>query len=470
MPADLDEIFASVAREADAIPLSTATRARRRGRQRSRNGILAAAAAVCVVLAGIGVVAGPDRRADNKTVAPMPSPSVTTTAAGPLPLVGQPIPFGRAIDEVHPAIVKGHVYAAWKVGSTISVVAADVRTSEVVWRADGFEAGSDLSASVSATDDAVLVSYGGTKTWVLDPADGRRMWEFTSSDLGEWVLHRKVLVQRDPETGRVDAYELRTGRELWSIAPSADKVDQILGMRLDGADVLATSLTDNRLVVVRRSGKVQVRDIVSGDVLRTTTPVSPPVGGNTLIAYEGKLFDGGPGCCDTEPYRVVVTDLATGASKKAFVGRLGHRTGSMDVCGPAMVCLVDQESETVSWVKMIDTTRGETIWQVPGPLDGSSLVANGTDMLVGGDGVTRLIDGNGRENFRFTSGDVQWLDGGRLLVLPELTGGELKIMITALGTITTLGTVPAHTAPCAFTPDRLVCASPQDLRIYEFRE
>ncbi|GID25763.1 outer membrane protein assembly factor BamB family protein [Paractinoplanes brasiliensis] len=469
MPTDLDDIFASVNREADLIPLSTAAQARARGRRRTRNGLLAAAAAVCVVLAGVGVAANPDRRADKKTVAPTPSPSVSTAVAvGPLPQVGRPIAFGRTVNETHPVIVKSRVYTAWKAGTEISVVAADLRTGDVVWRVDGFEAGADLGASVTATDDAVLVSAGGIQTWVLDPADGNRMWEFTSSDLGEWMIHERAFVQRNDATGRVDAYDLRTGRKLWSISPSSDKVDRIIGMRLVGQELLRTALTDDRLVTVRRSGQVQVRDIVSGVVLRTTTPTSPPSGGNTLIAYDGKLFDGGAGCCDTDPYRVVVTDLSTGASKKIFRGELGHTTGSMDVCGP-WVCLIDQESSTKSWVKAVDAARGGTIWSVSGPVDGTSLTANGTDMLVGGDGVTRLIDGNGREVFRTPEGEVEWLDGGYLVVMPPTTGGTVSVVNTAYGTVSRLGTLPSRTATCAHSPDRLVCPTPTSLRIYQLK-
>lgn len=462
MPTDLDDVFASVAREADAIPLRPAAAARRRGRQRTRNGLIAAAAAVCVVAGGIGVLGSPERRAD-KTVAPTPSPST-----GPLPSAGKPIEFGRTVDETMPVIVKDRVYAAWKVGTKISVVAADVRTSDVVWRVDGFEAGEDRNAWVNATEDAVLVSAGGSQTWVLDPADGSRIWNFTSDHLSEWVTHKHVLVQREARSGQVDAYQLRTGRKLWSIKPSGDRVDQMLGMRLDGDDPLASSFSDNRLVVVRRSGQVQVRDIASGKVLRTTTPVSPPAGGNTLIAYEGKLFDGGPGCCDSEQYRVVVTDLDTGASSKILTGELGHTIGSMDVCGSVRVCLVELESETVSWLRSIDVTQGGTAWSVPGPVGGSSLRADGTDLLVGDGRETRLLDGNGDEVFRVADREIDWLDGGRVLVLPPATGGEVMTVHRTYRTvITSQGTLPARTGPCAHTADRLVCPTPTSLRVYK---
>ncbi|MDY7085898.1 MAG: PQQ-binding-like beta-propeller repeat protein [Actinomycetota bacterium] len=352
------------------------------------------------------------------------------------------------------------------------MVAADLRTSDVLWRVEGFETGSELGAQLSATENAVLVSSGGGQTWVLDPADGKQRWDLTSSHLGEWVLHQQALVQRSSDSGQVDAYDLTTGRRLWSIAPAGNQVDKILGTRVHGQELLDDGYTDNHLVVVRRSGQVQVRDIVSGDVLRTMTPVSPPSDGNTLVAYEGKLYDGGPGCCDTEPYRVVVTDLGTGASKKVFTGKLEHTVGSMTVCGAGRVCLVDQESDTVSWVRTIDATSGQVIWSVPGPVGGSSLVANGTEMLVGGgdDGGTKLIDGNGREVFRTPAGVVEWLDGGRLLMLPRATGGAVMTVNTVYGTVNQLGTLAATAGPCAHTPDRLVCPTSTDVRIYQLRE
>ncbi|MBM2617599.1 PQQ-binding-like beta-propeller repeat protein [Actinoplanes sp. LDG1-06] len=475
MPTDLDDIFASVAREADLIPLSTAAQARKRGRQRTRNGIIATAAAVCVVLAGVGVAAGQGQRRADKTVAPTPSPSVTATtptAVGPLPPVGKPITYGRTLDETHPTIVKDRIYDAWKVGEQIAVVAADLRTGEVIWRIQGFSTGPELGAFVSATEDAVLVGNGGGSNWVLDPADGSQMWTYTSSHLGEELVHERVFVQRNDRTGQVDAHDLRTGRKLWSIAPSSDMVDQILGMRVYGQELPGSPLTDDRLVVVRRSGQVQVRDIVSGDVKRTTTPVSPPNGGpEGKVAYEGKFYDGGPGCCDTEPYRVVVTDLTTGASKKIFIGKLGHTVGSMTVCGANRVCLVDEVSDTEAWLRAVDANTGQVIWSVPGPVGGSSLVAYDVELLLGGDGVTRLIDGNGREVFRTTTqAEVEWLDGGRVLVMPPTTGGEVQIVNTTYGTVTRLGLLPARAGTCAHTPDRLVCPTTKDVRVFQLRE
>ncbi|MBU2662176.1 PQQ-binding-like beta-propeller repeat protein [Actinoplanes bogorensis] len=462
MPTDLDDIFASVARQADAIPLGTAAQARTRGRQRTRNGILATAAAVAVVLAGVGVAVGggTERRADHKTVAPSPSVS---TLVGPATMVGSPIPFGVKTQDQSPVIAGGRVFTAWRAGqNSVSVLAADLHSGAVDWKVTGLNGfDSELVGwGVRATEQGVMVSVDST-IHVMNPAGADTGdWVLTAGDLDEVVPFEKALVRRWDINGQVDAHDWRTGRKLWSVDPGAtsgpDKVLRVVGDPAGG-----------RVVLVTQTGKLQVRDAGTGTLVRTITPASPAQAGSNFIPYGEWLYEIGAGCCDGEAYRVVTSNLVTGASSVILQEGAGHSPAGLTACGPGRVCVLDQGDNALTTVTAVDVAQGKKIWSVPGPSMGTSISARGTQVLVSTGQMAVLFDERGEQALRILESQVSWLDDGRLLALPTLGSGEVATIAVPGYQATRHGRIPVDNDMCVASGDRLACNSPRDLQIYD---
>ncbi len=466
MPADLDDIFASVARQADVIPLGTADQARRRGRQRTRNGaLIGVAAAVCVVLTGVGVAVRPDRQSDGKTVAPGPS---TTASVGALPLVGAPIPYDRTVASATPAIAGGRVFSSWLAAdNSVTAVAASLSTGAVEWKVQGVGGRGTQFTSVNAVPQGALVAADQTLN-IFDPAGaatGATDGVLTVADLDELVMHEKFLIRRWGVNGQIDAYNWRgVTAKHWSVDAGADLPVHILGMRTGSMNPQQESYTDNRLLVVLKSGKVQVRDVTNGALLRTITPVSLPQAGNNYLAYDGWLYEvGHPRSGPVD--RVVAMNVDTGASAVVVSGEPDHSLTSLDACGPGRVCVLNDLNNGVAQVWAVDVGQRRKLWSALAPGAGS-LSASGGYVVAGGGASTKVFDPDGKEIFRTAQSQVDWLDAGRLLMLPTLDKGEVSTVRIADGKVTRLGTVPARTDTCVHTADRLACATTTDLRIY----
>jgi outer membrane protein assembly factor BamB len=460
MPADLDDIFGALARQADLIPLGPADQARRRGRQRNRNGVIAAVAAVCLVLAGAGVLARPLRHAAPDTVAPAPSP-------GALPMVGSPIEFGRTVTEATVVAGDGRIFTAWPAGDKVDVAAVDPHTAQVLWRVDGLGGPNKQGrfAGLVAVKQGLLV-WIDNNLHVLDPAArSKDAWVLPVGDSDQLVEHEDALLRR-AESGEIDAYEWRTGRKLWSIEPGNDPPTHLLGVRTGGSPEVRESYTDDRVLTVTRSGKVQVRDVRNGAVLKTITPAQPPTRLSMLLTYEGRLYDGGP-ADDGAPsgYRVVGTDLNSGDSRVLVTGKAGHTFAVLDTCGPGRVCVLDQQTGSAA-VSAIEVARGTKVWTTVVPAGSTSLSAEGATMIVGGDDTTVLLGNDGKALFRSPDTYVDWLDDQRLLALPSTAAGEVTTVGIEDRKVTRLGSVPQRVEACAHTVDRLACPTTTGLNVY----
>jgi hypothetical protein len=461
MPTDLDDIFGSLGRQADAIPLGTAEQARRRGRQRSRNGaLIAAGAAVCLVLAGVGVMVRPQRHADHP-VTPAPS-------AGPLPVVGSPIEFDPPVRESSaPDVAGGKVYTAWKAGDgKVTVAGADLHTGRLDWKVTGMGLDDEIvSYGVRAAEQGIMVAVND-QIYVYDPAhENANDWVLTAGDLDEVVPFDQALIRRWDINGQIDAHNWRTGRKLWTLEPQADKAVRLIGVRAPSDGLTADSHSDGRMLAVTSSGKIQVRDAASGQLQRTITPASPAQAGSMFVAYDGWLYEGGPPCCDSSAYRVVATNLATGESSVVLTEGVGHALGGLDVCGPGRVCVLDQKDGGTS-VSAVDVRQRKKVWTVAGPPDGSSLSSYNGTMLIGGGQNVVLLDAKGDELLSTPATHVDWLDPNRLLVMPITGAGTVSVFDITTRKLTELGSVPQRITMCAHSADRLACPTTTDLRIY----
>ncbi|WP_127497268.1 PQQ-binding-like beta-propeller repeat protein [Actinoplanes solisilvae] len=461
MPADLDDFYGSVARQADAIPLAPAAEARRRGRRRNRNSLIAAAAACCVVLAGAAVLARPLRHTDPNPVNPAASPSA-------LPMVGSPIEFGNTVTSAFVVASGDRVFAAAPAGNKIDVVAVDPHTAQVLWKVDGLggPAAQGEFAGLVAVEQGLLVVIDNN-VHVLDPAArSKDAWTFPMGDSDNLVPYENALLHREAETGKIAAYDWRTGGKLWSVDPGGDAPMHLIGVRTAGTERSREAFTDDRVLSVTRSGKVQVRDVRNGNVLRTITPAQPPTQLSALITYDNWLFDGGP-ADDGAPagYRVVATDLSSGDSRVLVSKKAGNTFGILDVCGPGRVCVVDQRTGGAA-VSAYDVRNGAKAWTTEVPADSSSVSSGGDTMIVGGGDTTVLLDNDGKVLFQNPATYVDWLDDRRLLVMPGTGAGEVSTVGIQDQRVTRLGNVPQRVEACAHTVDRLACPTTTSLNIY----
>ncbi|MFI5888837.1 PQQ-binding-like beta-propeller repeat protein [Actinoplanes sp. NPDC051513] len=465
MPVDLEEIFTGLSRHADGIPLGTAERARQRGRQRSNHqaAMLSAAVAVILVVAGVAGALARAQRVDHP-VTPGPSPHALPEAAPPIPVRG-------ALRDARTVIAGGRAYTAWQDDDgTIEVNATDPRTGAVVWTQKGVDHGATL-VNLAAVSPAVLLTAntdeGGPAqqlVTVLRPSDGATLWRVTVADDDVLVPHRRMLVRWSAATGRTDAYDWATGAKRWSRPGGSDPLVRTMGVRAAG-DVTPYSFTGDWLVQVTRSGNAQVRDIGTGDLLRTV-PAGTPRAEGTITAIDGRLFseegDASSG------YRLRITDLSTSAGTSAvvFSEDAGHALGGFDLCGADRLCLLDQEAGGRTTLAAVDLATRRTLWRVDGPENGSGVSSLGGNILVSGDGTTVLYDTAGRSAFNIPDAQVEWLTDDKLLVLPMYAPGTVMTVATADRGVTRLGDVPLRVGACAHTPDRLVCQTATALRFW----
>ena len=459
MSADLDELFADLGRQADALPLVSAAQARRRGRQRSRTQLAVVAAAVLTVTVGVtGFLARPDRHADQ-TVAPTPSVRTLTE-------VGSPIDFAGTAMSAQAEVVGDRVVAVWEVNRSINVSAVDLHTGALEWTTlISTTAPLGTTMSVQAAGSAVTVTVAEandtTQTvYVYRVADGDLLWKRIVAPRDEVLWTDRFLVHRAAATGRTDAFDWVTGDERWSVPPLAE-----------GPIVRTVTADRDRLVQVAEDGQVRVLSLVDGALLDTATipRANAPGENSTVIAYDEWVVHDSVPCCDTAAYRVSATNLDSGESKVLAGAGVGHRFGGLDRCGPDRICVLDLQVGNRSEITAIDVTGGKDLWRVPGPDGATGISARGEHTLVGGpSGPGALYDGAGRVTKQFPRGvDVLWWRHSRVLVLPPVSaGGNVLAVRTSDGRTDTPGSIPARIGPCAHTDERLVCPTGTALRIW----
>ncbi|MEU8609536.1 PQQ-binding-like beta-propeller repeat protein [Actinoplanes sp. NPDC048791] len=466
MPTDLDDLFTSLGRHADGIPLAPAEQARHRGRQRTRNrAMVAAAAAVCLIAAGLGVVLV---RHDRQ--------SAPVTSKRTLPTVGAPVEFGDQARAATVAGTDGRLYTAWQtLNGQISMNAVELRTGAVAWPARPLGSRTDELLAVNLLPRALVVTlrHGSANTMhIFDPADGRERWALPFEPGDDVVRHESVVV-RASANGRTEAFDWASGVRRWQQPAPADRPVYSMGTYLDRDEDLWLGrpfyFTDDRLVQVTRAGKVQVRDITTGELKRTVAAAPPDTDPRIYFAYDGWLYNDEHECCEQNGFRVRATDLrsAQDSSKVVFTRGPGHQLDMLQMCGELRVCVSDQDRNATGTVSVLDAATGRQLWQVPGAKNGTSVSTVHGYTLVGGSGGQLVVyDRDGKRVLSTPEGSVSWLDTDTLLLRPSLVAGPASRLTLPDGKVTVLGEVPPASDACAWTPERLACPVGTSLRIW----
>ena len=475
MAVDLDEMFAALGRHADEIPLAPAGAARRRGRQRTRTRALVAAAAVCLVAVGVGVTVNHHRHLNR--------PDTPVATSGALPEVGSPLDFGGPVTDAIAAIAGGRVFTAWSAADgRTRLAASDLHTGAVLWSVRAPAAPGETFNHLQALPQAVVLTLArpdgddGYTKYAFDPQDGRLRWKLAIGAGDDVVIHSTGLVRASAGTGRTEAVDWVTGRQRWSVPAGADRPVLTRGMYVPGDDdragaaELPTGFTDDRLVQVTATGKVQVRDATTGELRRTVTAAAPDpdYGVHTYAAYDGMLYNSERAGADTRGYRIRVTDLRTdqGGSRVVLSEGAGHRMSGLVPCGPQRLCVADSATDGRTTLAAIDAATGRRLWQATAPDNSGPVGALHGRTLVSSGQETVLLGSDGAQLFHTSYASVGWFDAELLLIYPAAVAGSVAVLTTANRRITALGDVPAATGGCTWTAERLACPTGTSLRIW----
>jgi hypothetical protein len=495
VPADLDDLFTALSRQADAIPLAGVEHARQRGRQRRARGRAAlAAAAVVLVIAGTGL-------AVNR---PHPEPEPLLPATNPARLrgmapVGEPLRIadGRIWNNTRIAGDRVIGFSADGNGGH-ETVALDARTGATLWRITGRE--SHYRGVVATPKSVMLLRELQMQSEVVDepverilefhdPATGVKTWELRHTDRDGFVLHQDVLVRRIGATTAIEGYDLVSGRKLWtapagftpddnSLSPTPARMisgmatgansDDRTGSALFNPDhVDAVPVSDDRLVDMSRSGLITIRDIRTGKV-RSTTPGRP--GAEGLSAYEGTIY--------TE-----VRDAGGALSGVASADRVIYQDEkpwyfeSHFPCGRDRLCVLQRDSnatleQPVARMLVIDAKTGtviRTTGAVPRYGDNSFRLGH---VLTSGGGEkgTTLYDENGQARYS-DFGVGGFVDDGNALTMTQ-NAGDRGYQVRGISNVdfqkVELGEIPEVSGRCDWDEKILTCPTGRELWIWRF--
>ncbi|GGN01274.1 hypothetical protein FHR83_000751 [Actinoplanes campanulatus] len=490
MPADLDDLFTALGRQADTLPLTGADGARQRGRQRrARNRAVLAGIAVLLVLTGAGVAVTRDRHAEPIL------PATTPSRVRGLSPVGEPLRLAEGRMWNNARISGNRVIGFSTVGDGgHETVAVDSSTGATLWRISSSDT---YYRGVAATAEAVMLlrelnlPSDGPQDRILyfhDPATGAKRWELRHTDHDRLVLHEKVLVRLVHTTGVTEAYDLVTGRRLWSAPAGADRPLLMDGMvteadahqygsgnngLFDPSTEKAFPYTDDRLVQVTRKGKVVIRNIRTGQIQSTVqgrigamdvySNGADPTGVESVTAYEGTVY---------------LTEYTEQGLQIGTPDRILHRSQApwrwedFVPCGRQRLCVFESREEREARTVMIDATTG-TVLRTTGAVPGDGIAALRTSRLLmsfGGGGGTALYDPNGQAMYS-DNGFGGFIDDGNVLTLTQ-DAGDRQYTARGVSTIdykkSRLGVLPEVSGRCDWDETVLTCPAGRELRIWRF--
>ncbi|GID90665.1 hypothetical protein Adi01nite_00770 [Amorphoplanes digitatis] len=393
--------------------------------------------------------------------------------------VGDPIPAEKGRRWSQAVTADGRVYAAADDDIAGSwVVAVDARTGRKLWTSAKYGAFWDYGGPIAFPGGLLLKVEG--LVHVLDPATGKLRWTLDWEPNDELVVDGETLV-RVFRTGAAEGYDLASGRRLWSAGAGADRPVHSLGMQTGDYDEVRVSfgmaritIADDDMVQVTKGGRVRVREMRTGKVLRTVEAGLP--GATSVSAYRGRVFTAFQDN-DGNPWQLRVTDLNGGGKARVLYSRpIELESRKFGPCGADRICLGvydDFKSETAA--VLIDIAKGTTVttamarFQVPAAADGRT-----SGVLISDVATSELFDTSGRLLLAERAA-AWWIDDRD--VLWQVYGDEqvtLSAVSTGTGRKTELATIAGRLGSCALDSALLACAvspaadQPSELRVWRF--
>ncbi|MEV0454214.1 PQQ-binding-like beta-propeller repeat protein [Catellatospora methionotrophica] len=475
MSTEPERFYAALAERVDAVPPPELSAVRARAAQRRRRsfgGLLAALAAAVVAVLGAQAVLSPATAPVRPVLPTVPAATGFVPfdgAAAPVIRFAGPVTFGMT------ATAGDRSYAMWMAEDGNEWVGAvDLLTGKPLWPARNLGKFGDTNGmEVSAGAILLLTEQGfgnplikdGSDTIIaVDPTTGQIMWtlpySFNDTDR---VLYDDTLVLTWSERGVTEAIDLRTGKARWTVteqvARSGTNAMRTMSELYAIGGFAGRIPADRRVVLHLADGRVQVRDVNSGQVERElTAPVlSPPseqvrvetVVDGTLYQFAGNRSG------------LLALDGSAKAYEVGLQAKLDGAWLSPCVAG-GLFCAVTGETGESATLTVVDPRSGATVWQheVKGRLQG--VLPGPAGLLVMGE-PSSVLAGDGTP-LTGLDGRPLWLESGNLLVLGPagVTGHQLSTgENVALGKVDVAGY-------CSANATMLTCPTKDGIGVYRY--
>jgi outer membrane protein assembly factor BamB len=300
---------------------------------------------------------------------------------------------------VYTALIGDRAYLAYeREDKRLEATAAQASTAKQLWniKTDGT---SDQWAGITALPDALVVlaheprNADPRKLAVLDPADGKQLWDREIRGNDSLLYFDSMLVLVDQTGNKLLGLNPRTGNEEWRLdSPKDDSgYGSTVVYPVTTAEDLGGAATASstaplpvrgdkpRIVQIGADDSARVIDVTGGTILKTATGVANDL--DLVVAHDGRLFvapnDGG--------YQVVTYDLEQMGTPATLFKAADdkHHPDQLVPCGSERICLLDKTSSDLKANKLIalDAKKGGEVWSKDVP-DADLVVPVGEHVLV----------------------------------------------------------------------------------------
>jgi outer membrane protein assembly factor BamB len=427
--------------------------------------MLVATLAACLVSASTAVF----------LIAAPKSAPVTPAEPRGVAQLGPALSFGVTATYAHSAVSGDAAYTAWQAADgEVGILGADLSTGKQRWRVASLGRFNEFRGVV-AVPRAVIVMVGNSTSessawtaFILDPATGQKRWQLSYVVADDLVYYDDLLVQQVAATGVTRAFDWTTGAVKWQLLPDGARPTYTVGMyvpadaqRINPSGGTPATFSDRRLVQVLRSGRVQVRDAGTGQLMQNR--MAAVVNKLPPIAYDGRVYSPikSP---DTAEFAIRATALVGPPDTKIVY--MGSSLKAFGPCGADRVCVAEGTDGGAGRLVVVDVKTGRQVWHAPTPAAAQTIEFLGQGILVVGPDEQVLYSPDGKRLAAARAG-LGRSDDAMLLMLPATAGQPIVRISAASGMRQTLGPMPVDTSwQCAWRADRLVCPGRVDVRIW----
>jgi outer membrane protein assembly factor BamB len=308
--------------------------------------------------------------------------------------------------------------------------------------------------------DNPLIHNGQDTIIAVDPLTGKVMWTlpYNFNDT-ERVLYSDTLVISRNEWGKTEALDLRTGHPKWTITDPL--VPGGLNAMRDRREFESYGgfgglpvPTDRRVVLHLADGRIQIRDVGTGDVLSERSGATPTVGGWRETAIGEYLYW-------TDPRGVMRASL-TGSEEPARLHTRAQTDGttSVEPCGPELVCISNHEE-----IIAIDDL-GREAWRITTPTGAATFISGSGLATVDRENKSAVYDLRGNQLLPsgYQDSAALWADADSLLIFRQdgITGYSLT---SGQGKMLGQNRVEGY---CSWNATKLVCPTRDGISVWTY--
>jgi hypothetical protein len=366
----------------------------------------------------------------------------------------------------------------------LHVVAADTGAGDKpLWESDAAGAATTWDR-ITATPSALLLFSGinsstsTSRMVVLNPEDGKLLWERSLGYYDDVIPGEKIIVVSDREGKQLLGLGLTDGRQKWTQAdPDATTITPVLTPKdltgpagTTGRPFAPELADDERFVQFDADRRVTVRDLNSGGSLQTR----PEVASNSdkTVAYDGRLFVLETGTTK----RILEYDLA-GLAKQPSIAHTVDTKDDIKWLGPCgkLLCLIQNPGYEAAQAEVV-AVGGEGAWSLKVPKVERLVPVGDTGVLaISDEGTTLIVDG---EQVWSDATLAVRLDAGNVLRFSDdLTSSVSDRTLSGFhvgdepGQISELGQIlDVRSDSCSWNTSVLACVAEEKYVVYSFAD